>query len=273
MLLRNCIRSIHENASDSKSEIIVIDNHSADESPDMIHREFPDIKLLKNPENFGFSRACNQGFRISGGEFLLFLNSDTVVRNGAIQKMTDYMRVNPDVGVLGPKILNSVLQPTRSYMRFLDLGKLFLGSKHLRFFLDVEKYRIHYANYDYITTRTVQWVSGACLMIRRDLFSELGMFDENYFFYFEDMDLCHKAGRAGFKVVYFPEAEIIHLFGGSTSSNSAMNEKYYRQSLLYYLRKNTNFFSYQLAKSYFHLRDLYWGILARMHQSSNRELR
>ena len=249
-LLRDCLQSVIDNTKGVSYEIIVVDNNSTDGSQEMLRELYPDVTLLCNEENIGFSRANNQGYKRSSGGYLLFLNSDTLILGNAVEKMTMYLKENPGVEILGPKILNIHHQPTRSYMRFLDAKKLFLGSKHIKFFVDVEKHRIHFPVYDYNSIQKVPWLSGACLMITRNVFEEAGLFDEHYFLYLEDMDLCLQVNRLGYDVVYFPLVEIIHMFGGSSNQHPDQLHKLYDNSMAYYFRKNIPGIQYLLAMLY-----------------------
>jgi hypothetical protein len=249
-LLQDCLQSVIDNTKEVSYEIIIVDNNSTDGSQDMLRELYPGVTLLCNEENIGFSRANNQGYKRSSGEYLLFLNSDTLIQENAVQKMTMHLKENPAVGILGPKILDVRHQPTRSYMRFLDAKKLFLGSKRIRLFVDVEKYRLHFPKYDYSTIRKALWLSGACLMITRKVFEEAGLFDEHYFLYLEDMDLCLQVNRLGYDVVYFPVVEIIHMFGGSSSQHPDHLHRLYDKSMAYYFRKNMSVLQYVLALLY-----------------------
>jgi len=252
-LLRDCIQSVIDSTKDISYEIIVVDNNSTDGSQQILNETYPDIKLLCNKDNVGFSRANNQGFRVSSGQYLLFLNSDTIVSNNAVLKMVDYMKENQEAGIVGPKILNERHQPTRSYMQFMDAGTLFLGSKNLRFLFDVEKHRLHFSQYDYDSIQNVPWLSGASLMIARNIFEEAGLFDERYFLYLEDMDLCLQVHKRGYQVVYFPRAEITHLFGGSSHQQHDRLNQLYNESMAYYFHKNYPGLQYFLAKLYIRL--------------------
>jgi len=249
-LLRDCLQSVIDNTKGVSYEIIVIDNNSTDGSQDMLRELYPDVTLLCNEENIGFSRANNQGYKRSSGKYLLFLNSDTLILGDAVEKMTMYIRENPEVGILGPKILDSHHQPHRSYMRYLDAKKLFFGSKRIRFFIDVEKYRLHFPAYDYNSIQNVPWLSGACLMITKKVFEEAGLFDEHYFLYLEDMDLCMQVNRLGYGVVYYPLVEIIHMFGGSSNQHPDRLHKLYDKSMAYYFHKNMSGLQYSFALLY-----------------------
>jgi GT2 family glycosyltransferase len=251
VLLKNCLDSIISHTKNVNYEIIVVDNASTDGSLDMIKELYPQIALQCNKENVGFSRANNLGYRMSSGDYLLFLNSDTLVRNDAILTMMTYIKDNPDIGIVGPKVVGPENHPSRSYMRFLDVKSLFLGTKYLSWFIDTEKYRLHYDHYDYSSTQSVPWLSGACLMTSRHVFQEAGCFDEHYFLYLEDMDLCMQVKKNGYSNVYLPSAEIVHLFGGSSEPKKSELKKIYLISANHYFRKNFSTIEYWLAKLYF----------------------
>lgn len=252
-LLYNCLISISETVKNVSYETIVVDNNSFDGSTHMVRHLFPNTQLVCNTANLGFSRANNQGYSHSRGEYLLFLNSDTLVQEGAIFEMFDHLKTHTEVGIVGPKILDSAHRPTRSYMRFLDLKKLFLGSKHLRLFFDVEKNRIHFPTYDYNSTRRTEWLSGACLMTKRNVFVEAGLFDEHFFLYLEDMDFCLQVRKLGYRAVYIPSAKIIHLFGGSSKGSDKQFSRIKKDSTIYYFKKNFPVAHYLIAKVYFTL--------------------
>ena len=252
-LLQNCLRSIFENTEGPICEVIVVDNNSTDGSLQMIQKMFPQVLLLHNKENLGFSRANNLGYSHSKGKYLLFLNSDTLILDGAIEKMLSYLQSHPQVGLVGPKILNTQHQATRSYMRFLDIKTLFLGSKYFKSFFDVEKYRMHFSSYDFSSIQHVPWVSGACLMVKRNIFQKAGLFDESYFLYFEDMDLCLQIQNLGYRIVYLPTAGIVHLFGGSSSGRSEQLNQVHKNSMLIYFKKNFSTFHCWIAKLYLSL--------------------
>ena len=252
-LLQNCIHSILDNTKGLDCEVIVVDNHSTDGSQNMLRKMFPQVLLFHNKENLGFSRANNLGYSHSKGKYLLFLNSDTLILDSAIEKMINYLKAHPQVGLVGPKILNYQHQPTRSYMRFLDIKTLFLGSKYFKFFFDVEKYRMHFSSYDFSSIQHVPWVSGACLMVKRNIFQKAGLFDESYFLYFEDMDLCLQIQNLGYRIVYLPTAGIVHLFGGSSSGRSEQLNQVHKNSMLIYFKKNFSTFHCWIAKLYLSL--------------------
>ena len=249
-LLRDCLVSIFGSTVSVSYEVIVVDNNSTDGSQNMIREIFPQTILIENKHNVGFAKANNQAVKVSRYNYLLFLNSDTIIHHDAITQLYEHLKTDPGIGIAGPKILNPDHKPTRSYMRFLNVKMFFLGSKYFSDIIDTGKHQIHYANYDFTTTHDVQWLSGACFMIKRHVFEKAGCFDENYFFYCEDMDLCLQVSKLGYRSSYLPSAEIVHLFGGSSKSNQHEINHIYRKSLLYYFRKNFPITHYWIAKGY-----------------------
>ena len=142
------------------------------------------------------------------------------------------------------------MQPTRSYMRFLDVRMLFLGSKFLKHLIDTQKYKLHFSWYDFDSIQKVPWISGACMMIKRNIFEQAGLFDEGYFLYLEDMDICLQVTRIGYQVVYFPEAEIIHYFGASSESSFDKLNSPYQNSMRHYFEKNSSRVHLWIARLY-----------------------
>ncbi len=250
-ILRDCLASIYRSTMHVPYEVIVVDNKSIDGSQDMIREVFPQTVLIENKDNVGFARANNQGVKVAGFDYLLFLNSDTIIRNDAITQLFQHLKTNPRVGIVGPKILNSDHRPTRSYMRFLDARMFLFGSKYLGWLIDIKKYRMHYDHYDFFSTQNVPWLSGACLMMRRSVFQEAGCFDEHYFMYLEDMDLCMQVKNIGYSNVFLPSAEIVHLFGGSTGPKKKESKRIYKESTNHYFQKNFSIIEYWLARLLF----------------------
>ncbi|MFQ3610289.1 MAG: glycosyltransferase family 2 protein [Fimbriimonadales bacterium] len=216
--LRQALRSILDTPPQVPYEIIVLDNASHDGSVQMIEKEFPEVRLLVSEENLGFSRGHNLIAQGAQGDYLFLLNPDTIVLPGALDLMVEYAERHPDVGIIGPKILNpdGSLQyscrrfpnPTAALFRNTPLGKLFPNNRYTRDYLMTD--------WDHNSEREVDWVSGAALFIRRALYEQLGGFDEQFFMYCEDTDLCYRSWQVGWKVVYYPEAKIVHAIGRST---------------------------------------------------------
>ena len=248
--LRDCLSSIYTNPPQGEFEIIVVDNDSSDGTVQMLRAEFPAVILIENPTNLGFTAPMNQALRRSQGEYLLQLNPDTLVHPQAINRLIDFMRDRPEIGICGPKVLNtdgSLQKPCRrgeprplavvSY--FLGLYKLFPQSRRFGGYL------MSFMSED--ETHEVAGVAGSCMLIRRQVVNQIGYLDEQYFAYQEDADYCFQARKARWKVYYYPEAQITH-FGGQGGSRVEPYRsilEWHRSYWLYY-RKN-------LAGEYFFL--------------------
>lgn len=197
-------------------EIIVTDNNSKDGSVSALRKEFPDVIVIENKKNAGFTEANNQSIVISRGEYIFCLNPDCKVLNGAIDKMVEYMDAHPEVGILGSKLLNGdgTLQP--SARNFITSGNLLL--QHIVPWKLLPrrwagKFVLEY--WDHSEIREVDWIIGASLMIRRECVEDIGLKDERYFIFHEDNDWCWQAKRKGWKTHFLPQAEIIH-YGSQT---------------------------------------------------------
>ncbi len=218
-LLRDCLESLRNAAPRHRLEIIVVDNGSTDGSPALVREEFPEAVLIENTQNLGFTRANNQGIECSTGRYVMLLNNDTRVLPGAFSEAIAYLDENRGAGVAGLKLLNEdgSLQlscrrfPSFSqalFNRYSLLTRLFPNNRFSREYLmtDIQHDEIH----------DVDWVSGACLVIRRELLDEIGPLDERFFMYSEDVDYCYRAWQAGWRVVYLPFARVYHLIGQDT---------------------------------------------------------
>jgi len=253
--LRKCLNSIFANRQGPAVEVIVIDNRSSDGSESIIKSYFRHVQLIKNPENLGFSKACNQGFKLSNGDYVLFLNPDTIIKNDALQQCLQFMNSNPTVGLLGPKLLNmdGTCQPSCADFPFLH--KLFLDHLLRNKFLGDSirnNFLLKYWAHDEI--RDVDWVLGAFMLTRSVLIKHLGGFDECFFLYGEDLELCYRIKRAGWKVVFFPYAEVFHL--GNPVWDSERLNRVHSATLTFY-RKHLSFPKFTLLnllmKMVFHL--------------------
>jgi len=231
-LLANCLRSIPTGADGLDYQVTVVDNASADGSAEMVARDFPEVQLIRNTENVGFGKANNQGIRVGQGRYVLLLNSDTVVPEGALAQLVSFMDQHPDAGACGPRLIrpNGTPQPyafggdpTLGYLLARGLNQL-LFRRYL---------------HDWVTdiVQEVDWVSGACLLVRRQAIEQVGMLDENIFMYFEDNDWCLRIRKAGWKVYYNPLVSIVHLGGQSLAQNPAARQVYYH-SLNYFYAKH-----------------------------------
>lgn len=219
-LLQACLRSLQGCLDNPACEVIVVDNASIDGSPEMVAAEFPAARLIRMAHNLGFSRGNNAGIRLARGRYILLLNSDTEVLGDALWKMCGHMDQNPRVGALGARLLNpdgSLQMSCRSFPSYKTalfhrkalLTKLFPGNRFSR------QYLMSGADHRY--RMEVDWVIGACLMTRRETIDDVGLLDEDFFMYAEDVDWCYRMHKAGWVVEYFPEAEVMHHYEKSTS--------------------------------------------------------
>jgi GT2 family glycosyltransferase len=191
-------------------EIIVVDNASGDNLL-FLKKAHPEIKIIQSEKNLGMGGGNNLGIKNSSGEFILILNPDTEVKSGAVLKLFNYLKRNESAGIVGPKLLNPDGSLQYSCLRFPKiltplLRRTFLGKI---FYKSLDKFLMKDFNHN--ETRGVDWLMGSCLLVRRELLDVSGrLFDERFFMYFEDTELCRRARRFGWKSVYLPEAEVFH---------------------------------------------------------------
>lgn len=215
--LRACLRGILED-NRSSMELIVVDNASRDGSVEMLKHEFPSVRVIENEANYGFAKAANIGIRTSGGRYILLLNPDTEVQPHALSSLIRFADDNPRIGIIGPKILNpnGTLQyscrrfPTIGAAIFRNtlLGRLFPRNPYTRDYLMVE--------WDHRDIMDVDWVSGAAMLIRRRMLEEIGLLDEKFYMYCEDVDLAYRAWQNGWRVTYYPHVHVSHVIGRSS---------------------------------------------------------
>lgn len=221
-LLRDCLKSVYDSESLTTYQVVVVDNNSTDGSPKMIKAEFPESLLIENQDNIGFARACNQALEATRAEYVLVLNSDTVITDGCVDTLSEYMKSHEDVGVVGPLILNfdgSVQYSCRDFPSFLDATvHAFVGA-----ILPLNPFSKRYKKIecDHKSEQEVDWVSGAAMCIRKEAANSVGLFDQKYYMYVEDMDFCYRLWQADRKVVYVPEAKVYHHIGQSSRQQSA----------------------------------------------------
>lgn len=238
--LRICLDSLQKVLDELPFEVLVIDNNSADGSADMVEAEFPWVRLFRNSRNYGFTGAHNFGLMNKKGPYTLLLNSDTVVHPGALKTLVDYLDAHPEVGFIGPKLLNpdGSLQlscrrfpnPVAAIFRNSLMGKLFPKNKWLREYLMTD--------WDHSTQREVDWVSGAAFIITDECYKKIGPMDDKFYMFCEDVDWCWRGWEAGFKVVYLPTAQITHAIGRSTDKAPNRMIGRFHRSMLYFYRKN-----------------------------------
>jgi hypothetical protein len=239
--LLNSLDSIRKAAKNISSEIIVVDNNSDDGSIEALREKYPDVILIENKKNVGFGRANNQALEIARGKYILLLNPDTIVREDTFEKMIGFFEKNPSVGIAGCKVLNpdGTLQlacrrgfpgPWTSFTKVMGLSSLFPKSKIFA------RYNLTYLNEN--DTYEVDAVSGAFLMLTKKAYEKIGGFDNQFFMYGEDLDLCYRAQQAGYKVFYFHETEIIHYKGESTKRSSIDETSVFYDAMHLFVKKH-----------------------------------
>jgi hypothetical protein len=219
--LRQCLESIPSKASRYTIESIVVDNASTDGAPELVETMFPQVRLIRNAENYGFAKANNIGIRESKGRYICLVNSDVVILDDCIDRLHSYMETHAEIGMLGPQILDRNMKIQRSCMGSLTLRDAFYRSIALDTLFPRSKlfggYLMTYWKHD--TIREVDVINGCFWMVRREALQQVGLLDERFFIYAEDKDWCKRYWNAGWKVVYYPEAQAIH-YGGASSSNA-----------------------------------------------------
>lgn len=247
-LTRDCLNSVYEQTKDIEFEIFVVDNNSHDGSPEMIEKEFPNVRLIKNPDNKGFGAANNIAIRESKAKYVFCLNTDTILLNNAVKILYDYMESNPDAGACGGQLFDKnmgLMDSAGNYPTFWRTIFTYLGLRKL--FPNIwENYLTPAKKCTYEEPTPVQSIIGADLFLRKSVLDEIGLFDENIFMYGEESDLCFRITRSGRNVMFVPDSKIIHIEGGS--SQNLAKQKIIKTSLLYWYKKNRNYLNFLILK-------------------------
>lgn len=237
-----CLHAVLRAAKGIAAEVIVVDNNSKDDSCAMIRAKYPEVVLIENKENAGFGKANNQGVAIAKGEYILFVNPDTVMPEDFLTEMITYMDAHPEAGSIGPKLIDGKGQyapdgkksfPSLSVAIFKTTGINKIFSKSTYF----NKYYAVHVGRDEVAA--VDILSGCCMMVRHSLLPQIGgAFDEAYFMYCEDFDLCYRIQKAGYKNIYFPKTTLIHYKGESTRKATISHVRIFNDALSVFVRKH-----------------------------------
>jgi len=230
-----CIDSILQKKGSIPMEIIVIDNGSRDRSGEEVKRQFPGIHLIENGRNLGFAKAVNQGIRVSSGRYLLPLNPDTRLREGAIETLVSFMERHAEAGAAGAQLLNSDGSKQNSIANFPSLATELLNKRLLRW-LFPKRYPGKERHYP--EPVEVNSVIGACIMVRRDALDRVGLLDEDYFLFLEETDWCYRMKKAGWKIYHVPQAEVFHFQGKSAETDRKRSRVEYFRSRYHFFKKN-----------------------------------
>lgn len=239
--LQNLLHSIQKAASQIKYEIILVDNASDDGSVEFIREKFPQITLIENKVNQGFSKGNNIALKIAKGDFILLINPDTIMSEDTITRMIDFFNAHPDAGLAGCKILNpdgslqlacrrSFPGPWTSFCKVTGLSTMFPKSRLFA------RYNLTYL--DENSTYEVDAISGSFMMMKKEVYEKVGGFDEQFFMYGEDLDLCYRIQQNGYKVYYYPGTQIIHYKGESTKRSSLDETKYFYNAMNLFVKKH-----------------------------------
>ena len=250
--LEQCLNSVKKALENVSGEVFVVDNNSIDGSVEMVRLKFPEINLIANKDNRGFSKANNQAIEISQGEYILLLNPDTVVEEDTFSKVISFMDNHPDAGGLGVRMLDGkgvflpeskrgLPTPTVAFYKIFGLSKLFPKSKKFG--------QYHLGHLNELETNEVDILSGAFMMMRKEALNKVGLLDETFFMYGEDVDLSYRIQKGGYKNYYFPETRIIHYKGESTKKSSVNYVfVFYRAMVIFaekhFSQKNAKLFSF-----------------------------
>ncbi len=219
-LLRQCLKSIYKKTVGIDFDIIVVDNASQDGSVEMLREEFPQCTAIGSNDNLGFSKANNLAIKKTKGKYILFLNPDTELKTNALAGMVMFLEKNSEYGAVGCKLLNR-----DESIQFTCARKFPSPFKHLCFLLMIDRifpgFRLFSTTemgyWDHLDSREVDCLSGACILTRKNLLDQIGGFDENFFMYGEDVELCYRIKKNGWRISYLAEEEIFHFSGASSS--------------------------------------------------------
>lgn len=257
-LTKRCLLSVVDNYEEDvdkgKIELILADNGSTDGTVEEIRRsEFSEkIKIVENGKNYGFGKGNNLASKKAQGKYILFLNSDTLSKDKGFLKMALFLEKNQEAGILGGKLENRDGSKQLSAGKFYTPLNLFFSLAGLESFVRSAPDKIS----------RVDWVSGACLIIKKELFEKLKGFDENFFMYVEDMELCYRAKKEGFLTYFYPDIKLEHRQAGSSNRQFAIKNIY--KGLLYFYKKHGNFISYSVIKSMLYFKAFLFVIIGRI---------
>lgn len=262
----DCLKSVYEQTSGIDFETIVIDNASEDGSAAMIKEKYPQAILIENTENAGFAPANNQGIEIAKGRYVLLLNSDTIVLDGAIQKTVDFADQIPNAAVVGCKVLNKDMTLQPSCFMFPSILNMLLSTSYLYKIFPHSKLfgREQMTWWDRNDVREVDVVTGCYMLVRKDAIDQIGVMDDDYFMYGEETDWCWRFKKAGWKNIFTPDAKIIHLGGQSSKNVKSKSLIRIKLGILQFIYKNKNRFVFLIScllTLFFYLARIpYWSL-------------
>lgn len=263
-LLRDCLKSIEEQAGKIDYEIVLVDNNSTDGSVEMVKSEFENVVLIQNSENRGFAAANNQAVRIAKGRYVLLLNSDTIVLDHAFEKTLAFADKHPDAAVTGCRVLNPDGTLQNTCFMFPSITNMLLSCTYLYKLFPGSRFfgREQMTWWDRSDIREVDVVTGCFMLIRKEAIEQTGLMDEQFFMYGEETDWCFRFRKNGWKIMFTPEGQIIHYGGQSTSQKKAEMVLQLRGSILLFIKKHRGIVSHIISRLltalFFFFRIPYW---------------
>jgi len=248
-LVKRLVDSIFRYTKDINFEIIVVDNDSGDGSVELLLRSFPNIKVIASDKNLGFAGGCNKGIEVARSDFILLLNPDTEIFDDSLMRLVHWMRAHPEAGIGSGKVLNPDHTIQRDVRRFPTIFSQFLIVLKLHhLFKKVKSLKQYFArDFDYEKEQEVDQVIGAFFCIRRSVIEKIGLLDDAFFVWFEEVDFCKRTKEAGFKIIYTPKVSVIHHGGESFAQVFALKkQRYYNASLRTYSKKHFGFLAWLL---------------------------
>jgi GT2 family glycosyltransferase len=230
-LLLNCLASVYETVTEISFEVWLVDNASTDGSEEAAKRAFPEVQIIKNKENLGFAAANNVAFQQMNGRYALLLNTDTALKGDAVRKIYDFMENHSEIGMACGQLLNEDDSKQNSIANFPSLLSLFCNETVLRIFVPK---RFPSKRREYQTPIEIESCVGACVMVRKEAMDDVGLFDEAYFFFFEETDWAYRIKKAGWKIFFVPEAHIYHAQGKTVGGSVKARIMYYRSRYVFF---------------------------------------
>jgi hypothetical protein len=248
--LTACLESVFGSTRLESFEVIVVDNASTDGTVEMLADRFPRVRVIASPENLGFGRGSNLCWHEAKSSLVLFLNSDTVVSDRALDRLVDLARERPEAGAIGPRLLYPEGEIQMSFGAMPRIASELLQKLWNAGYARGRGPLRNAVRNRYSRERTVDWVSAACLLTRRDILETVSGFDENFFLYSEDIDLCARIRATGARILFTPEVEIVHLLGRSVSKDRDRVVYESHRSRLYFYEKHHRRLEVLLLKLY-----------------------
>lgn len=237
-LVKNCIKTVFESDLNFDYEVIVVDNNSKDNLDQLLKESFPQVRFIQSPKNIGMGGGNNLGIKEANGEYVLILNPDIHLFRDSIKTMIEHLESRPEIGLIAPKLLNpdKSLQHTcyrwhnfwTPIYRRTALSQFSFARRELRRFL--------MEDWDHSTAQEVDWIQGSCFLLPKKVIDQVGHFDDKFFMYFEDTDLCRRIKKAGYQNVYFPNSEVIHFHRRQSADSNFLLNKMTRTHIVSWLK-------------------------------------